>query len=113
MPNDLKERIESAINVETVCGNLTDSPRNRVRIMKDALARITELEAALEYAAARFRAIREYGDPFEILNDPEEFGGTDDGAETVCMVYENIQSVAKEAEQKAIAALPTPPEQEV
>lgn len=45
------------------------------------------------------------GDPFEISQEPEEFGGTDDGLGTVCMVYENIQSEATRALDSIAACL--------
>lgn len=43
------------------------------------------------------RKIAAFGDPYEIADNPEEFGGTDDGCETVCMAYENMQSIARAA----------------
>lgn len=53
-------------------------------------------ERAARYEAA-LRQIAAYGDPYEIAEEPDEFGGTDDGLETVCMAYENMQSVARRA----------------
>lgn len=66
---------------------------------------VRDLSEALKFARARFKAITEYGDPFEIMEDPEEFGGTDDGPETVCMVYENIQGIARQEVARIDAAL--------
>lgn len=56
---------------------------------------VSILHAAIQAARRRFAMIAEFGDPFEILADPEAFEGTDDGPETVCMVYENMQQIAR------------------
>ena len=45
--------------------------------------------------------IASFGDPWEIAENPEEFGGTDDGSETVCMAFENMQSIAIAALSRA------------
>ena len=67
--------------------------------------RISTLTAALEEARKRFQMIADFGDPFEISQEPEEFGGTDDGTETVCMVYENMQLIAENALRSISATL--------
>jgi hypothetical protein len=64
-----------------------------------------DLRAALERAAERFAAIVAFGDPNEISQEPEEFGGTDDGLETVCMAYENMQFIAERGALEIRAAL--------
>jgi hypothetical protein len=53
------------------------------------------------------RKIAAFGDPYEIAEDPEEWGGPDDALETVCMAYENIQGIARAALAKdRLSALP-------
>lgn len=66
---------------------------------------ISTLTAALEDARKRFQMIADFGDPYEINDEPEDFGGTDDGAETVCMAYENMQCIAENALRSISAAL--------
>jgi hypothetical protein len=58
---------------------------------------MTDLSGLIERAEARLKAITEFGDPYEINEDPEEYGGPDDGLETVCMAYENMQCIAAAA----------------
>lgn len=55
---------------------------------------IAPYREALERALNRLEAIVSFGNPEEIAEDPENFGGTDDGLETVIMVYENMQHIA-------------------
>lgn len=54
----------------------------------------TKLDEALAIACRALDQISNFADPYEIAEEPEAFGGTDDGHETVCMAYENIQSIA-------------------
>lgn len=64
-----------------------------------------DLIAALAKAAARFEAISAFADPYEIASNPEDFGGTDDGEETVCMAYDNMQGIAYVGASEIRAAL--------
>lgn len=56
---------------------------------------MSELLDAVKAARKRLAMIADFGDPYEISDEPEEFGGTDDGLETVCMAYENMQQIAR------------------
>jgi hypothetical protein len=53
-----------------------------------------EIRIALDHAMRRLRLISDIADPDDILADPEEYGGTDDGPETLSMVCENMKSLA-------------------
>ena len=68
-------------------------------------ARVGELEKVLTLIQRRLETIAAFGDPSEIAKDPEKYGGTDDGLETVCMAYENMQSTAAAALAEARATL--------
>jgi Lar family restriction alleviation protein len=68
-------------------------------------APLVELMEALEIVRRRLETIAAFGDPFEISQEPEEYGGTDDGLETVCMAYENMQSTTAAALNELNAAL--------
>lgn len=66
---------------------------------------MSDLHLALQRAAERFKQIASFGDAYEISEEPEEFGGTDDGLETVCMAYENMQSIAERGLAEIAATL--------
>lgn len=66
-----------------------------VEIAEERAAVIEALQVQAEKDAEALRKIAAYGDPYEIADAPEDFGGTDDGTETVCMAYENMQSIAQ------------------
>ena len=78
-------------------------PEMADRFRDDARAALSSLplkdiRTALERAAHALDCIGNlFGDPEEIYSEPEEFGGTDDGAETVIMAYENMQGTAQRA----------------
>lgn len=47
---------------------------------------------------------REMTEPEEISEDPEEFGGTDDGLETLSMAYDNLKLMAERGRDATDAA---------
>lgn len=53
------------------------------------------LRIALGHAMAALRCLADFADPEEILEEPEDFGGTDDGAETLSMAYDNMKFAAQ------------------
>lgn len=69
-------------------------------VCKDSTTRemcrdILAAAALLDSFQNALTCIANFADPYEISEDLEEFGGTDDGLETVCMAYENMQSIAR------------------
>ena len=46
------------------------------------------------HAMESLKALSLYADPEELLAEPEDFGGTDDGVETLSMAYDNMKFAA-------------------
>lgn len=79
------------INVSDRMGDISRQAADAIHTLRQRNARLVE---GLSNIATRLEALENYGDPYEIADDPEDFGGTDDGLETVCMAYENLQGSA-------------------
>lgn len=56
---------------------------------------VATLKEALGHAMAALRCLADYAEPEELLDDPEGFGGTDDGVETLSMAYDNMRFAAE------------------